>query len=95
MGEPVAAFVAALESANATLAGIGQRLAAAEVSDTAFGRLFEAHAVRDCYRERLPQAGTDLAEARAVLDHFVTGLRGGHPVGPVPVVPRQNPPDAP
>ncbi len=78
--DPVGEFLAALRDVSSVLASARQELAAAEVPDDAFGRLFEAHEVRDSYHERLPSLRHDLDEARAVLDHFVTGLAGGHAI---------------
>jgi hypothetical protein len=78
--DPVTEFLAALREVDSALASARAGLAAAEVPDDAFGRLFEAHEVRDSYHERLPSLRQDLDEARAVLDHFVTGLGGGHPI---------------
>jgi hypothetical protein len=74
----VTEFAAALREADATLATIRERVAAARVPDDAFGKLFEAHAVRDTYHERLPTMTRNVEEARAVLAHFIKGLTGGH-----------------
>lgn len=82
MTEPVDEFVAALRDADAGLASASALLDGATVHDDAFGRLFEAHAVRDAYRSRLPETVRDLAAARAVVDHFIRGLQGGHPTVP-------------
>jgi hypothetical protein len=77
-GEPVADFVAALRAADAALVGVRDRVAAARVHENAFGKLFEAQAVRNTYHERLPTMARDFDEARAVLTHFIAGLSGGH-----------------
>jgi hypothetical protein len=86
--DPVADFAAALREADAALLEVRDRLAGARVDDDAFGRLFEAHEVRDAYHQRLPEMARDFDSARAVLGHFVTGLTGGHQIVPV-AVPRQ------
>jgi hypothetical protein len=80
--EPVDEFMAALRDADAALTAAGVLLAGATVPDDAFGKLFEAHAVRDAYRHRLPETIRDLTEARAVVDHFTQGLQGGHRIVP-------------
>lgn len=82
MTEPVDDFVAALRDADAAFASASALLDGATVHDDAFGRLFEAHSVRDAYHQRLPEAVRDLAAARAVVDHFIHGLRGGHQIVP-------------
>jgi hypothetical protein len=81
-GEATAAFVAALRAASAALADVPGKLEGARVHDAAFGKLFEASEVRDAYHQRLPETEKDIAEARDVIEHFVTGLEGGHPIGP-------------
>jgi hypothetical protein len=73
-------FVAALQAAAAALREVPGRLEGAWVHDFAFGKLFEATEVRDAYHSRLPETEKDIAEACEVIEHFVTGLRGGHPV---------------
>jgi hypothetical protein len=78
--DPVAEFLAALREADSNLASAQNDLAGARVPDDAFGKLFEAHEVRDTYHERLPNLRHDLDEAREVLGHFVAGLAGGHPI---------------
>lgn len=91
---PVTEFLSALRDADAALASAGAGLAGAGVPDTAFGRLFEAHEVRDAYHQRLPNARHDIDEARAVLSHFVAGLAGGHRIvdtAPHPPRPRSGP----
>ncbi len=82
MAEPVDEFIAALHDADAAFANASALLAGATVPDEAFGKLFEAHAVRDAYHQRLPEAVRDVTEARAVVDHFIHGLQGGHPIIP-------------
>jgi hypothetical protein len=82
--DPVAEFVSALREADAALASARAGLAGAGVRDTAFGRLFEAHEVRDAYHERLPGLRRDIDEAREVLGHFVAGLAGGHSIVDTP-----------
>jgi hypothetical protein len=76
----VAEFLAALREVDSTLVAARQDLVGAQVPDDAFGKLYEAHQVRDSYRERLPNLRRDLDEAREVLGHFVAGLAGGHPI---------------
>ena len=81
-------FVSALRGADEAFMAVRERLAAARVDDAAFGKLFEAHSVRDAYHERLPQMARNFDEARAVLAHFVAGLSGGHQlvsVEPAPI----------
>jgi hypothetical protein len=91
--DPVTDFVAALRDADVAMVAVRDRLSGARVDDAAFGKLFEAHAVRDAYHQRLPEMARDFDEARAVLDHFITGLSGGHRIVPVivpvPPVPAQ------
>jgi hypothetical protein len=89
--DPVAEFVAALREAGAALESARADLAGAAVHDEAFGRLFEAHDVRDAYHGRLPNVRRDLDEAREVLGHFVAGLDGGHPIVESPPVPAARP----
>jgi hypothetical protein len=52
--ELAAAFISALRDADAALTDARDRLARARVHDTAFGKLFEAHEVREAYHRRLP-----------------------------------------
>jgi hypothetical protein len=78
--DPVVEFLAALREVDSKLAAAREDLAAAQVPDDAFGKLFEAHEVRDSYHGRLPNLQHDLDEAREVLGHFVAGLAGGHPI---------------
>jgi hypothetical protein len=78
--DPVTEFLAVLREVDSKLAAAVADLAAAQVSDDAFGKLFEAHEVRDSYHRRLPNLRHDLDEAREVLGHFVAGLTGGHPI---------------
>jgi hypothetical protein len=80
MGDPLADFISVLRDVDKTLASARERLASARVDDDAFGKLFEARAVRDAYHERLPELERDFDEARAVLAHFVTGLEDGLPI---------------
>jgi hypothetical protein len=92
--DPVTEFLAALRDADSALASARAGLAGAGVPDAAFGRLFEAHDVRDAYHERLPSAQRDIDEARAVLGHFVAGLADGHRIvdaTPTPPRPRPGP----
>ena len=93
--DPVGEFVAALRDADGTFATARDRLLAAEVPDTAFGRLFEARAVHDAYRQRLPEMARNLDEARDVLTHLIHAMEALHQ-GTPPDVPRQGtPPDVP
>ena len=66
----VSAFMAALAAARTTLAAIPGRLEAARVHDDAFGKLIDAHKVRDAYHERLPATEHNIDEACSVIDHF-------------------------
>jgi len=95
--DPVGDFVAALRATEDTFTAARDRILAAEVPDTAFGHLFEARAVHDAYRQRLPEMARDLDEARAVLGHLIHGVRAARrgAVPHVPPVPHQNdaPPD--
>ncbi len=84
MTEPVEDFIEALSAAQASLATARDLIIGARVHDEAFGRLFEAHAVRDAYHARLPDLAHDVDEARAVAAHFSAGLRGGHRIVPAP-----------
>jgi hypothetical protein len=91
MADPLADFISVLREVDKSLATARERLASARVDDDAFGKLFEARAVRDAYHERLPELERDFDEARAVLGHFVTGLEDGLPIvstAPAPI-PRQ------
>lgn len=97
--DPVAEFIAALRETDRVLAAARDRVASAGLRDTAFGRLFEARAVHDAYRQRVPEMGRNFDEARSVLGHFVSGLeRDGAEPGTVPerdgaapgTVPEQN-----
>jgi hypothetical protein len=67
----VADFLHALSSASERLGGITRHLEAARVHDEAFGKLIDAAKVRDAYHERLPATEHNLAEARAVIEHFL------------------------
>lgn len=67
----VAGFISALNTASERLGGIAGRLEAARVHDAAFGKLVDAEKVRDAYHRRLPATEHNLAEARAVIDHFL------------------------
>lgn len=85
--DPIGDFVAALRDTDDTFATARDRILAARVPDTAFGRLFEARAVHDAYRQRLPEMAANLHEARAVLTHLIDGmeaLRRGTPDIPRP-----------
>jgi hypothetical protein len=83
--DPVAEFIAALRETDRVLAAARDRVVSAGVRDTAFGKLFEARAVHDAYRQRVPEVGRNLDEARSVLGHFVRGLeRDGAEPGTVP-----------
>ena len=75
------AFAEALRTAGAALAGVPALLEGARVHETAFGKLFEAAEVREAYHQRLPETENDIAEALEVIEHFVAGLAGGHPIG--------------
>jgi len=66
----VSAFVAALAAARATLDAIPARLEAARVHDEAFGKLIDAHKVRDAYHDRLPATEHNIDEACSILDHL-------------------------
>ena len=66
----VSAFVAALAAARATLDTIPARLESARVHDEAFGKLIDAHKVRDAYHERLPATEHNIDEACSILDHL-------------------------
>jgi len=76
----VADFFKALSSASERLGGITRHLEAARVHDEAFGKLIDAAKVRDAYHERLPATEHNLAEARAVIEHFLAEFA----VGPAP-----------
>jgi hypothetical protein len=78
--DPVAEFLAALHEVDSKLVAAREDLAGAQVPHDAFGKLFEAHEVRDSYHTRLPNLRRDLDEAHEVLGHFVAGLDGGHPI---------------
>ncbi|WP_194898991.1 hypothetical protein [Catenulispora pinisilvae] len=82
--EAVEAFVAALRTAEASLREVPGKLEGARVHDFAFGKMFEATEVRDAYHNRLPETEKDIVEACEVIDHFVSGLEGGHAVGANP-----------
>lgn len=89
-----AEFVKALLAAVVVLDRIPGGLDAARVHEHAFGRLFEAHEVRDSYHQRLPETEKDLREAKDVIEHFVAGLAGGHPIAARPTageIPAQSP----
>jgi hypothetical protein len=75
----VSAFMAALAAARTTLDAIPRRLEAARVHDDAFGKLIDAHKVRDAYHERLPATGHNIDEACSVIDHL-TAEFGAAPV---------------
>jgi hypothetical protein len=77
-----AAFVVALRTAGDALAAVPLKLEGARVHDQAFGKLFEAGEVRDAYHQRLPETEQDVVEAREVIEHFIVGLSGGHPIAP-------------
>jgi len=87
--DPVPEFIAALRAADDGLVAARDRLVRATVHDTAFGRLFEARAVHDAYRQRLPETARDIDAAREVLAHFITGLGSGQPIAPTPIAPTQ------
>lgn len=87
--EATEAFVAALQAAVAALREVPAKLEGARVHDFAFGKLFEAAEVRDAYHSRLPETEKDIDEACEVTEHFVSGLRGGHPIGARAAVPEQ------
>jgi len=101
VSEALDAFVAALRTAEASLREVPGLLEGARVHDFAFGKMFEATEVRDAYHNRLPETENDIAEACEVIDHFVTGLAGGHgiaanpdgpdPDGPGPSRPAERP----
>ena len=81
VNQATAAFAVALRTAGDALAAVPGMLEGARVHDAAFGKLFEAGEVRDAYHQRLPETEKDVAEALEVIEHFVTGLTGGHPIG--------------
>jgi hypothetical protein len=91
--DAVDAFVAALRAAEAALREVPGKLEGARVHDFAFGKMFEATEVRDAYHNRLPETEKDIAEACDVIEHFVTGLAGGHAIGARPGAPE--PPEPP
>ena len=66
----VSAFVAALDAARKTLLEVPARLEAARVHDDAFGKLIDAHKVRDAYHERLPATERNIGEACEIIDHL-------------------------
>ncbi|HEV3170148.1 MAG TPA: hypothetical protein VGZ32_07400 [Actinocrinis sp.] len=66
----VSAFVAALDAARTTLLEVPTRLEAARVHDDAFGKLIDAHKVRDAYHERLPATERNITEACEVIEHL-------------------------
>jgi hypothetical protein len=78
----VSAFVAALDAARKTLLEVPARLEAARVHDDAFGKLIDAHKVRDAYHDRLPATERNIEEACEVIDH----LTGEFAAVPVPRV---------
>ncbi len=80
--EDTAEFVVALRAAGDALAAVPLMLEGARVHEYAFGKLFEAGEVRDAYHLRLPETEKDIVEAREVIEHFIVGLEGGHPIGP-------------
>jgi hypothetical protein len=73
----VAAFIEALTSAYERLGGISAHLEAARVHDEAFGKLIDADKVRDAYHARLPATEHNIAEAQAVIDHFLAEFAAG------------------
>jgi predicted component of type VI protein secretion system len=75
----VATFIDALTSASERLGGIESHLEAARVHDEAFGKLIDAAKIRDAYHARLPATEHNLAEARAVIDHFLAEFAAGGP----------------
>jgi hypothetical protein len=81
---PIEAFMAALRAAEASLREVPAKLEGARVHDFAFGKMFEATEVRDAYHHRLPETEEDIAEACDVLEHFISGLRGGLGIGANP-----------
>jgi hypothetical protein len=88
------AFVVALQAARAALNEVPGKLEGARVHDFAFGKMFEATEVRDAYHHRLPETEKDIAEACEVIEHFISGLRGGHSIGARPGAP-EPPPSGP
>jgi len=86
--DPVGDFVSALRDTDRSFASARDRILAAQVPDTAFGRLFEARAVHDAYRQRLPEMARNLDEARAVLTHLTHALEATRH-GISPDIPRQ------
>lgn len=85
--DPMGAFAAALRTAEASLREVPGKLEGARVHDFAFGKMFEATEVRDAYHKRLPETEKDIVEACDVIDHFIAGLRAGHPIGANPAGP--------
>jgi hypothetical protein len=78
--DPLPEFIAALRAADHGLEAARDRLVRATVHETAFGRLFEARAVHNAYRQRLPETARDIDAARDVLGHFIAGLDRGRPI---------------
>lgn len=72
----VPGFLAGLAQASETLGAIPARLEAGRVHDVAFGKLFDAAKVRDAYHQRLPATIENIAEARQLIDHFITEFGG-------------------
>jgi len=74
--DALADFVTALREAGSALHHARDRIAGAGVPDDAFGRLYEARAVHDAYRQRLPQLERDAGEAARVMAEMVSSLSG-------------------
>jgi hypothetical protein len=87
-------FVAALAQAAECFEGLPAALETARVHDTAFGKLIDAEKVRDAYHQRLPATATNLAEARAVLEHLRAQFAAVEPPPPADSVPHSRRPDA-
>ena len=90
--QAVPGFLASLAKASEALAAIPARLEAARVHDAAFGKLIDAAKVRDAYHQRLPATEHNIAEARALIGHYITQFGGTAP--PVETVSSAGP-DAP
>jgi hypothetical protein len=68
----VGALREAFQVADTLLGDIPRLLEGARVGDGEFGRLFDAHTIKDAYHARLPATETNVDQARAVLRRYVT-----------------------
>lgn len=64
----------ALLAADGALASIPAALRDAALDTGAFGKLFEANALREAYQERLPATEAGIAKARAGIDALNAAL---------------------